>query len=119
MTTDSQLIGQEFLGAELVLGKELIESTGTLWESVEKGGAIQQQHLGWLLEDYGEFWLHALTAPATTPGALKRLIGARVEHVTSTLDSTSQLIENEWAPLTKIWADYLDVVRRDWSPEKT
>jgi hypothetical protein len=120
LTMDARTIGEELLGAELVAGKEFIEATGTFWDSLERGAAIQRQHLQHLLQDYGTFWTTALSPPLNNaPAALTRLLQARAEHIADSMHEVSQLVEKEYLPLSKPWTDFIDVIRTDWSQGKT
>ena len=110
---DARTIGEEWLGAELVAGKELTEAAGTLLDTIEKGSAIWLQQARWLAGDYGRFWLASVTPPPDQ-APLTALIDSRTEHITSGLHQFGELIEKEFTPLTKIWTDFLGVVAQDW-----
>lgn len=113
MTPDARTIGEELLGAELVAGKELTEAAGGLLEALERGGAIWLQQARWLAEDYGRFWLDSLGRPVD-PEPLKQLIDSRSGHIVSGMNQLGELVEKECAPLTRIWSDFMGVVRQDW-----
>lgn len=117
MTETSRMVTEELLGAELVAGKELVEATGTLWDTLEKGAAIHRRQLEWFIADYARCASDMLSFdPARVPAAAIRLVRSRYEHLSGGFEESRRLIETECAPLAKLWKDYFAVVRRDWQP---
>ena len=113
MSMDPKTLGEELVGAEIVAGKELTQAAGSLFDTLERVGALWQQQGRWLVEDYGQFWLAALSRPGD-PGPLNDLIGARSEHIASGMHELTTLVERECVPLSKIWSDFFGTVMRDW-----
>ena len=112
MTLDPRTIGEELLGLELVAGKELTEATGTLIDAADKGRKLWLEQARWLFKDYAQFWQSALTRP--DPGIIYALVERRAEHIAEGFRATSELVEKELVPLSRLWTDYLQVVARDW-----
>lgn len=113
-------ISEELLGAELVAGKELVEVAGSFWDTLEKSSEIHRQQISWLLEDHSSFWRDALSMDMQRKtSALPNLVTHRIDHVRRGFDQYRQLLESELAPLSKIWADFFSVVRRDWQRTDT
>lgn len=115
VTESTRRIGEELLGAELVAGKELVEVAGTFWDTLEKSAEIHRQQISWLVEDHTSFWGDALSMDTQrTASALPNLLTHRIDHVRRGFDQYRQLLDSELAPLSKIWSDFIGVVRRDW-----
>jgi len=113
MTLDTRKLGEDLLGAEIVAGKELTEAAGSVFDALEKGGAIWRQQAQWLAEDYMACWMSAVSSPTDTSNLMK-FVERRSEHIASGLQDIGHLIENEVVPLSKIWTDFLDIVIQDW-----
>ncbi|MEJ2089307.1 MAG: hypothetical protein P8Y69_12725 [Gammaproteobacteria bacterium] len=115
MTVDARTIGEELLGAEIVVSRELTEATGNVFDALEKGAAIWEHQARWLVEDWTGFWVSGLTKPLLLdPAPLAELIQRRSDHISAGLHDVEQLIKNEFAPLSKTWTDFLGVIRQDW-----
>lgn len=117
MPLNPRTIGEELLGLELVAGKELTEATGTLFDAADKGRKLWLEQARWLFADYSQFWQSVLTRP--DPGILSTLIERRSEHIAEGFRATSELVEKELVPLSRLWTDYLQVVARDWRSPAT
>ena len=113
MSLDAKTLGEELIGAEIVAGKELTEAAGSVFDTLERLGAIWQQHNHWLAEDYGRFWITSLTRPGDSR-TLSALIESRSAHIASGLHDLGGLIERECVPLSKIWSDFFGTIARDW-----
>lgn len=113
MTLDPKTLGEELVGAEIVVGKELTQAAGSLLDTVERLGDIWFRHGRWLAEDYSRFWLDSLGRPGD-PAPLNALIEARSTHIANGMHDLGTLVERECIPLSKIWSDFLGTVGRDW-----
>jgi len=113
VTLDAKTLGEELVGAEIVAGKELTQAAGSLFDTLERTGAIWMQQGRWVVEDYARFWAAAFARPGDlTP--LNRLVESRSNHIASGMHEFSSLIERECVPMSKIWSDFLGTVMRDW-----
>ena len=110
---NSRLIGEELLGAELLASRELAESAGSLWETLERGGQIQQQQLNLLCKDYLQY-VEELANPFAVPQATARLLQRRVTHVGDGWQAFGNLLQEEFTPITRAWRSFFDVVKQDW-----
>ena len=113
MTRDAKTLGEELLGAEIVVGKELTEAAGGFFEGLERIHAIWQQQTAWLVDDYLTFWGATLARPGR-PEPLLALVRSRSEHIAAGVDELGATLERESAPLRKMWMDFASVVRSDW-----
>jgi len=113
MSMDAKTLGEELVGAEIIAGKELAEAAGSAFETMEQGAAIWLQQGRWFFEDYGEFLRTSVARPGD-PGGLFSLIESRSEHIVSGVQQTSDLLQRECVPVTRIWTEFFSTVMRDW-----
>lgn len=105
-------LGADLLGAELLASREIAEGAGSLWDALERGSAIQQQQLQWLMSDYAGFIddLRAQPSPWQLPGAAARLIEARAGHINAGWSETGNLIRDELSPFCSAWQNFMRAV---------
>lgn len=112
---NSTLLGEELLGAELLASRELAEGAGSLWETFERGGRIQQQQLKLLCQDYSQYLRDLASAdPLALPRATGALLERRFTHVSEGWQEFGGLLQEEFGPIGRAWQSFFDVVRQDW-----
>jgi hypothetical protein len=110
---NSKLIGEELIGAEILASRELAESAGSLWDTLERSGRIQQQQFSLLCKDYAQY-AGEVTNPFAIPQATVRLLQRRVTHVGDGWRAFGKLLQDEYAPIGRAWSSFFDVVKKDW-----
>ncbi len=119
---DSRLVGEEVVGAEILLTKELTETIGIVWETAERASAIGAEQIRHLVED------HLATARefSETPGLHNFLdltvnhLSRRITHVSEGARAVADLVAEESRHLEdavlSLWKPFLAVLNRDWEP---
>ena len=114
MSQQSKLV-DEVVGAELVAGRELVSGVGSIMDTLERGGAIQQQQLSHLLHDYATCSNGLIDARSITDvaGVFARLLGNRIEHVGEGARAWQDLLTEELVPLGRTWSGFMKVLEDD------
>lgn len=117
---DSKLVGEEVVGAEILLTKELTETIGILWDSAERAGAIGAQQVRHCVEDY----LATAREFSETPGLHNFLdlttnhLARRITHVSEGARAVADLVAEGTGRLEEavvgVWKPFLAVLNRDW-----
>jgi hypothetical protein len=117
---DSRLVGEEVVGAEILLTKELTEKIGIVWETAERAGAIGTEQIRHFIEDY----LATAREFSETPGLHNFLdltlnhLGRRITHVSEGARAVADLVAEESGRLEDavlgVWKPFLAVLNRDW-----
>jgi hypothetical protein len=112
---NSTLLGEELVGAELLASRELAEGAGSIWETLERGGKIQQQQLNLLCQDYTQYLRDLASAdPLALPRATGQLLERRLTHVSEGWQEFGGLLQDEFGPIGRAWRNFFQVVRQDW-----
>jgi hypothetical protein len=118
---ESQLAGEEAVGAELLMTRDLVAHLGIAWDTAEQLGDIYVRQLRLLADDY------RITAVALLPGErrapLRQVVSAHVDrrlrHASEGLEQGIEVFSRQTAracgSLLELWAPFLAVVRSDWS----
>lgn len=117
---DSRLVGEEVVGAEILLTKELTEKIGILWETAERASAIGTEQIRHLVEDY----LATAREFSETPGLhnffdlTANHLARRITHVSDGARAVAELVAEETGRLEEavlgVWKPFLAVLNRDW-----
>ena len=90
MSNRSREFGEALTGAEIVVGKELAEASGSLVLFLEQSTALATTQARWLFDDYSSFWLDTMTQPGS-PAPLAKLLQQRMRHIAEGLRGLSEL----------------------------
>ena len=108
-------LGAQLLGAELMASRELAESAGTFWDTLERSSRIHQQQLSWLITDYAGFIddIVAEKSARSLPTVTGRLIEKRLSHISEGWTAAGQLMQDELLPLYSAWENFAKATLQD------
>jgi len=113
--SNRELLGEELLGAELLASRELVEGAGSIWDTMERTGRIQQRQIGLLVDDYRQFFSAIGTPdPLALPRATAQLALRRFNHISEGWRDFGEVLKDEVSPIGRAWSGFFEMVKQDW-----
>ena len=117
LNRDLRLVGEEAVGAEILVAKEMIENIGIFLVTLERLDDILLKQVRWFFEDYTSAY-KCLPQTRDFTEVVADHCQRRLEHVTDGFQQASQAathgISLFEAVLTGLWKPFFAVVDRDW-----
>lgn len=117
LNKDLRLVGEEAVGAEILLAKEMIENIGIFLVTLERLDDILLKQVRWFFEDYTSAY-KCLAQTRDFTEVVADHCQRRLAHVADGLQEASQaatqgisLFEQE---LFGLWKPFFAVIDRDW-----
>ena len=121
----SRLAGEEAVGAEILVSRDLVAHLGILWDTMEQLGDIAGRQARYFTDDYRATLGKLLggSGADNRGAALARLLENRLTHLAEGLEQGIEVMsaqsEKACEALFELWSPFFSVVRQDWSRQRS